>query len=207
MLPSVFPLLVSVPPARNLGSTNVYVPPEARVKLPAIFTVPPETEQVEPVNTRSSNHENVTIDRLDAPAFTVKLGAFEVVPPEVAPKFTVAVAAMFLVNPPVPVQVKPTTVAIDKTVVPAVVLVSAMLPEPKAIARVDVPEALKIPVLRVKPARSSVPAVSVVVLVVATVIASASVTVIPAPLIVVLPSVFVALVIVPELRKVAITDV
>lgn len=39
----------------------------------------------------------------DAPALTVKLGAFDVVPPAVEPNRTVAVAAMFRVKPPVPV--------------------------------------------------------------------------------------------------------
>lgn len=129
----------------------------------------------------------------DAPALTVRLGAFDVVPP-VVPNTTVAVAAMFLVNPPVPVKVKPVAVAIDKTVVAAVVLVSAMLPEPKEIARVLLLLELKIPVLKVKLARSSVPAVSVVVLVVSAVIASTSVTVPAAVLTVVLPSVLPTLV-------------
>ena len=80
------------------------------------------------------------------------------------------------------------------TVVAAVVLVSAMFPAPKVIARVLLLEELKIPVLKVNPARSSVPAVSVVVPVAPTVIASASVTVMPEPLIVVLPRVLPALV-------------
>lgn len=179
----------------------MYVPPEARVKLPAIFTVLPETEQVEPVNTRFLNHENVTIERLDAPAFTVKLGAFEVVPPEVAPKFTVAVAAWLRVNPPVPVQVKAATVAMLNMVVAAVVLVNAMLFAPKVIARVLLLLELKIPVLNVKPLRLRVPAVRVKVFAAPNVIASASVKVMPEPATNVLPIVLPALVIVPDARN------
>jgi hypothetical protein len=88
------------------------------------------------------------------------LGAFVVDPPTV-PKTTVAVAAIFLVNPPVPVRVNPVAVAIDNTVAAAVVLVSVMLPVPKAIARVLVLLELKIPVLSVNPAKLIVPAVNV----------------------------------------------
>ena len=129
----------------------------------------------------------------DEPALTVRLGAFDVVP-SVVPNTIVAVAAMFLVKPPVPVHVKFVAVAIDNTVVAAVVLVNAMLPEPKVMARVDDPEELKIPVLKVKLASARVPAVSVVVFVVPAVIASASVTVPAAVLTVVLPSVLPTLV-------------
>lgn len=105
------------------------------------------------------------------------MGALDVVPPEVEPNATVAVAAMFRVNPPVPVQVKRLAVAIDNTVVPATVLVSAMLPAPNEIARVELPDELKIPVLKVNPASARVPAVKVVVTVLARVHASPSVTV------------------------------
>ena len=127
---------------------------------------------------------------------TVKFGAFEVVPP-VVPKVTVAVANMFRVKPPVPVNVKPVAVAIDNTVAAAVVLVSAMFPEPNEIARVVELEELKIPVLRVKPASARVPAVNVVVFVIPAVIASASVTVPPTALTVIPAIVFPRLVKVP----------
>ena len=93
-------------------------------------------------------------------------------------------------------------VAIDNTVAATVVLVNAIFPEPNEIARVEDPDELKIPVLRVNPARSRVPAVSVVTFPIPTVIASASVTVIPVPLIMELPKVFPALVMVAEARNV-----
>jgi hypothetical protein len=57
-----------------------------------------------------------------------------------------------------------------------------MFPDPKAIARVFDLLELKIPGLRVKPARLRVPSVNVVVFVMPVVSASASVTVIPVPL-------------------------
>ena len=106
-----------------------------------------------------------------------------------------------------PVNVKLVAVAMLNTVVAAVVLVSAMLPAPKVIARVDVPEEEKIPVLKVNPARLRVPAVSVVVALVATVIASARVTVMPEPLIVVLLIVLPTLVMVAVARNVGANDV
>ena len=142
----------------------------------------------------------------DAPAFTVRLGAFEVVPP-VVPNTIVAVAAWLRVNPPVPVQEKLVAVAIDNTVVAAVVLVNATFPVPNVITRVVDPDELKIPVLKVKPASARVPLVRVVVLAISTVIASASVTVLPKLLKVVLPKVFPALVMVAEVKNVGRTAV
>ena len=109
--------------------------------------------------------------------------------------------------PPLVVIVKLVAVDIAKKVIPSVALVNAMLPEPKAIARVLLLLELKVPVLKVKPASASVPCVRVKLLPVATVIASARVTVMPEPLTVVLPSVFVALVTVPDARNVGTTDV
>jgi len=190
-----FPKLVKVVEATNVGPKLVYVPVVERVKSPAIFAVglPPETEQELPVKFKFLNQLVAVIVNKDDPPFTVRLGAFDEVPP-VVPNTIVAVAAMLRVNPPVPVQEKLVTVAIDNTVVAAVVLVSAMLPEPKVMARVDDPEELKIPVLKVKLASARVPAVRVVVHMDDTVSASASVTVIPAPLTVMPHSVFPALV-------------
>ena len=141
------------------------------------------------------------MDSADAPALTVRLGAFDVVPP-VVPNTTVAVAAMFLVNPPTPVKVKPVAVAIDNTVVAAVVLVNAIFAAPKVIARMLLLLELKIPVLNVKPLRLRVPAVRVKVFAAPNVIALASVKVIPEPATFVLPIVLPALVIVPDARNV-----
>jgi hypothetical protein len=61
--------------------------------------------------------------------------------------------------------VKPVTVAILKTVVVDVVCVKTILPEPNATARVFELFELNIPVDRLKPARSNVPEVNVIVLV------------------------------------------
>jgi hypothetical protein len=97
----------------------------------------------------------------------------------------------------------------DKIVVDEKVLVSAILPEPKVIARVLVLLEIKTAVLRVKFARLSVPAVNVVLLTDPdpVVIASASVSVPPGIFIVALAMVLPLLVIVPETRKVARKDV
>ena len=129
------------------------------------------------------------IANADAPPLTVKFGALVVDPPSTFPKLTVAVAAMFLVKPPVPVKVKPVADAIDNTVVAAVVLVRAMLFVLKAIARVLVLLELKIPALRVPPSER-VPAVKVKVFVTPKV-APLTVTVAPGALTVTLPIVLV----------------
>jgi hypothetical protein len=85
-------------------------------------------------------------------------------------------------------------------------LVNAMLPAPKAIDRVFELLELKIPVLRVKPARLRVPCVKVTVVVFAHVTAPLSVTVIPAPLIVMGPTVLPALVNVPDPTKFVVPE-
>ena len=102
------------------------------------------------------------------------------------------------VKAPTPVQVKLVASDIPNTVVEAVVLVSAMLPVPKAIARVLDPEEEKLPVLKLNPARLSVPLVSVAVLVVPSVMASARVYVAPEPVKAAELRVLPLLVIVPE---------
>lgn len=84
------------------------------------------------------------------------MGAFDVVPPLI-PKLTVAVAAMFLVNAPVPVKVKLVAVAIDSTVVDAVVLVRAMLLDPNEMDRAVLLEESKTPTLKLNPLRLRVP--------------------------------------------------
>jgi hypothetical protein len=109
----------------------------------------------------------------------------------------VAVAAWFLVNPPVPVQVKPVAIAILNIVVAAVVLDSAMFPEPNEMARVFELLEEKTPVVKVKLASARVPAVKIVVFPAPDVNASPRVTVIPEPLIVSGPEVFPAVVKVP----------
>jgi hypothetical protein len=83
---------VIVADARNVGTTAVYVPPVARVRFPAMLTVP-ETVQVEPVKMRFLNQLPKLMLNVEAPALTVKFGAFVVVPPAALPKNIVAVAA------------------------------------------------------------------------------------------------------------------
>ena len=127
----------------------------------------------------------------------------------VLPNRTVAATPWLRVNSPVPVKVKLVAVSISKIVDDAKVLVSAMFPDPNAIARVFEVFERKTAVLKVKPARLSVPAVNVVLLgdPDPVVIASASVSVPPGIFIVALLMVLPLLVIAPEARKVATTDV
>jgi hypothetical protein len=110
------------------------------------------------------------------------------------------------VKPPVPVKVKLVIVAILKIVVAAVVLVRAMLPEPKEIARVDEPDELKMPVDNVKLARASVPAVKVKVFVIPSVDASPRVTVPPVAFTVTEPNVLPPVVSVPVAVKVNVPE-
>ena len=51
VVPRVLPLLVRVPDARNVGKTDVYVPPDASVRLPATFRLVAVTVLVLPVKT------------------------------------------------------------------------------------------------------------------------------------------------------------
>ena len=93
-----------------------------------------------------------------APVVNVRFGALDVVPPAVLPQVNVLVTAMSAtVNPPVPVYVNAVRVAILNTVVAAVVCDNTILPVPNAIARVLVLFELNIPVVRINPAKSSVP--------------------------------------------------
>ena len=94
---------------------------------------------------------------------SVKLGALVAEPP-VLPNTYVLVIEASAVNPPVPVQVKLVIlVAIDNTVVPAVVCTSKILFAPNAIERTLVPAEANIPVVKVNPFKLNAPAVNVVV--------------------------------------------
>ena len=92
---------------------------------------------------------------------TVKFGALVELPP-VVPKVNVLAISAAAANPPVPLQVKPVTIAIDKLVAAAVVVVSVILLEPKLILRVFALVETKVPVDKAAP-KANVPAVSVVV--------------------------------------------
>ena len=92
---------------------------------------------------------------------SVKLGALVEDPP-VVPKVIALFISAAALNPPVPVQEKLVAFAIPKLVSPAVVVARTILPDPNAILRVVVLLELKLPVVSVNPAKSNVPAVSVV---------------------------------------------
>lgn len=199
----VLPTLVAVAVARNVGATEVYVPPEARVRSPAMFKLAAVTMLVLPVKFTFLNQlPEVIISELP-PALIVRLGALVIEPP-VVPNTTVAVVTNILrVKLPVPVQVKLVATAIDKHV-PETLVRNTMFALPNKTERVLEFEEEKTPRVRVKLARSSVPCVRVNCPAFS---ASASVTVIPAPLAVVVPSVLPLLVIVPDARNVGTTDV
>ena len=134
------------------------------------------------------------------PALIVRLGALVIEPP-VVPNTTVAVVTNILrVKLPVPVQVKLVATAIDKHV-PETLVRNTMFALPNKTERVLVFEDKKTPRVRVKLARSSVPSVRVNCPAFS---AAASVTVIPAPLAAVVPSVLPLLVMVPDARNVGL---
>jgi hypothetical protein len=146
--PSVLLTDVTVPVFLKEEATPVYVPPVASVKLPEMFTVPEVTVQVLPVKSRLLNQLFVLIVKALAPAVTNKFGALVAEPPAVSPNRTVAVAAWFLKNPPVPVQVKFVAVPIASMKAPPTLLFKTMLPDPNAIDRVRVMDELKVPTVK-----------------------------------------------------------
>jgi len=151
-------VIVPVPLIVELNA--VYVPVLDNVNPFKFSAVVPGLEDVVP---KSSvlNQLAVVIVATPAPVVNVKFGALDVVPP-VVPKVNVLVTLMSgTVNPPVPVYVNPVAVAILNTVVAAVVCDNAIDPVPNAILRVLALVERNIPVVRVNPARSNVPAVSV----------------------------------------------
>ena len=119
--------------------------------------------EVVPVKLSVLNQLPVVNVGIAAPLVKAKFGELVADPPAVEPKLNVLVIDKSAVKPPVPVKVKLVASAIESTVVAAVVCASTILFEPKAIALVPVPVELKIPVVKLKPPRSRVPAVSVVV--------------------------------------------
>ena len=145
----------------------VYVPPEANVKLPAIFKVVPAGVHVLPVKSRFSNQLLPPIVGIDAPDVNDKFGAVVTEPPAVLPDWNVLVTDMAEVNPPVPVHEKLVKSAILKTVVTAVVCANIMLAGvtlPKAIDLVFVFVELNMPVVKVNPSpKVNEPAVNVYV--------------------------------------------
>jgi len=159
----VFALVVIVPVPTIVAVNAVYVPLLDNVRPFRFSAVVPGLNEVVPKFSVLNQLAVVSVAIL-APVVNVKFGALDVVPPAVLPQVNVLVTLIAAtVNPPVPVEVKPVTVAILNTSVPAVVCDNAIDPVPKAIARVLVLLELNIPVVRVNPAKASVPAVNVVV--------------------------------------------
>ena len=97
------------------------------------------------------------------PPVNVKLGLLDALAPATAPNVYVLVISAAAVNPPVPVQVNPVTVPIFSTVEAAVVVANIILPVPKDIERVVTLSELNIPVVKLNPPKSNVPAVNVYV--------------------------------------------
>ena len=109
----------------------------------------------------------------DAPDVRLMFNLFDVVAPAVLPKSNVLVTDIAADILDVPVNVKFVAVAINNTVDAAVVVVVTIDPVlPNAMERVLLLLEEKVPVLSVKPFKSSDPLVSVVILAEPTVIAS-----------------------------------
>lgn len=161
----VLPLLKILPVPTVVRLSDVNVPPDDNVRSPAMFRVVAGRAKAVVPNVRLSNQLAVVSVMIAVPLpVNDRLGALVAVPP-VVPNTHVLVIDASVVNPPVPVQLKPVAIAMLNTVVAAVVCDSTMLFDPNAIDRVLVLVELKIPVVKVKPPRSIVPAVNVVVLV------------------------------------------
>jgi len=147
------------------GIKLVYVPPVAKVRVetynPLELAVTAGVHVV-PVKFRVLNQEPSVNVGTDAPLVIDRFVALVEDPP-VVPKTYVLVIDASVVKPPVPVQVKPVAVAIDSTVVAAVVWANTMLLEPNAIDRVLVLVELNMPVVRLNPFNASVPLVNVAV--------------------------------------------
>jgi len=158
-------LLVIVPVPTVFRVSDANVPPDDNVRSPAMFRVVAGRAKAVVPNVILSNQLAVVSVMIAVPLpVNDRLGALVAVPP-VVPNTHVLVIDASVVNPPVPVQLKPVAIAMLNTVVAAVVCDSTMLFDPNAIDRVLVLVELKIPVVKLKPPRSIVPAVNVVVLV------------------------------------------
>jgi len=106
-----------------VGLNAVYVPLPDNVRPFKFNAVVPGLKLVVPKSNVLNQLPVVSVAIL-APVVNVKFGALDIVPPAVLPQVNVLVTAIAAtVNPPVPVQVNPVTVAILNTVVAAVVCV------------------------------------------------------------------------------------
>ena len=201
----VFDVIVPVPTIVDVKVVNV--PPLLNVKPLRFSEVVPGLNAVVPKLKLLNQLLEVNVAIAVPLPVNVKLGEISAVPP-VVPNVNVLVISAAAVNPPVPVYENPVAIAIDNTVVAAVVCANTILLEPNIIARVLVLVELNIPVVKLNPPKSNVPAVNVVVLVADKVNVAANVVVIPVPLIVNPPSVALVFdVIVPVLRVAAVNPV
>jgi hypothetical protein len=181
---------------------------EFKVRLPKILLVTFPKVPVKPlVNVRLLKVIPAVLFIVSLPALIVnEIGALVA---SEFPGLTVLVVVLLpvILTWAVPVIVNPVFVDVGPLNTVPDTPVTVISPEPNAIVRAFVVFEENSPVDSVKLFRFSVPAVSVKVDEVNSVIASASVTVIPEPLIVVLPSVFVTLVTVDEAKNVGRTEV
>jgi len=156
------PLLVILPAPDVTTDKLVNVPPADKTKLSMFTDVAGIANAVVP-KSNVLNQLPVVIVAIPVPLpVRVKFGLLVAEPP-VVPNTYVLVIDASAVNPPVPVYVNPVAVAIDNTVVAAVVCANTILPLPKLIERVLVLLELNIPVVSVNPANAKVPDVNVVV--------------------------------------------
>jgi hypothetical protein len=159
---SDLPLVVTVPVPIVVTVNPVYVPVEDSVKPLRLIDIAASVNPVVPKSNLPSVPELTIVATAVPLPVNVRFGALVAVPPTVG-IVNVLVIAAEAVNPPVPETEKFVAVLRFNTVVPAVVCANTILPVLKAIARTPVPSPLNIPVVRVNPAKFSVPATSVYV--------------------------------------------
>ena len=157
----VFPLLIIVPVPNIVAVKLVNVPPLLNVKLFKFSAVVPGLNAVVPKSSLLNQLPVVSVD-IEEPLVNVKFGLLVALPP-VVPKTNVLVTVIALVNPPVPVYVKPVAVVICNTVWPADVCANTILVVPKSIERVFELFELNIPTVKVKPPNDNDPLVNVAV--------------------------------------------
>ena len=157
----VLPLGVMVPVPRIVAVNPVYTPaPLDSVNALRFNEVVGSVNAVVPKSNLLNQLAVVIVNTEIPDPVNVKLGAVVALPP-VVPNVNVLVISAAAVNPPVPVYVNPVAVAISRFVAAAVVVANTILPVPKLILRVLLLFELNVPVVKVNPAKSNVPAVSV----------------------------------------------
>jgi len=143
----VLPLLVIVPVPTIVGPNDENVPPLDSVNPLRFSSVEAIANAVVPKFNVLNQLPVVNVITAVPVPVKDRFGALVAEPP-VVPKTTVLVILASVVKPPVPVRVKPVAVAIDNTVVAAVVCDNMMLLEPNVMERVLVLLELKRPVVK-----------------------------------------------------------